>query len=73
MRSIKQCAVVVPAIVVALSSTQNAFSSQWIICDNNTPLTSFWEQPFVGVRFSLHKRVSSAHLLTVSFFTMTEC
>ena len=66
-RSIKLLTVAVLAIVLALSSAQNAFSSQWIIYDTGSSSNPVNEE-FVGVRFSLPTDVSSAHVLTVSFY-----
>ena len=60
--------VVVLAVILALSSAQNVFSSQWIIYDNNNPSNNGFLAAFVGVRFSLPTGVSSAHLLAVSFY-----
>jgi hypothetical protein len=65
-------AVAVLAVVLALSSAQNAFSSQWIIYDNNSPNVIGELTQFAGVRFSLPNGVSSAHLLAVSFYWIEE-
>ena len=66
MRPIRLLVVSVLAVVLMLSSVQSAFSSQWIIYDNDTSVNS-WNEEFVGVRFSLPSGFSSARLLTVSF------
>jgi hypothetical protein len=67
MRSIRILAVVVLAVVLALSAAQNAFAAQWIFYDNGT-YGGENDSKLVGVRFSLPTGVSSAHLLTVKFY-----
>jgi hypothetical protein len=67
MRPIRLLVVSVLAVVLMLSSVQSAFSSQWIIYDNDTSVNSWNIAEFVGVRFSLPSGFSSARLLTVSF------
>lgn len=70
-RSFRLLAIAVLAVVLALSSAQKAFSSQWIIYDNNSGHFPS-DSTFVGVRFSLPNGVSSAHLLAVSFYWVEE-
>jgi hypothetical protein len=69
MRSMRLLAVAVLAVVLALSSAQNAFSSQEISYDTGAPMGD-WGHPYVGVKFSLPTGVSSVHLLAVSFYWM---
>jgi hypothetical protein len=71
-RWVRILAVTVLAVVLALSAAQNAFSSQWIIYDNNSQSNDELLGTFVGVRFSLPNGVSSAHLLAVSFYWIEE-
>ena len=65
-RSIKLCAVAVLAIVLALSSAQNAFATVELAYDNGVFFQSI-AFTLGGILFSLPTGVSSAHLRYVRF------
>ena len=68
MRSIRLLAVAVLAVVLAVSSAQEAFAVVQLKYDNGTVGATVWVGSlYVGVRFSLPSGVSSAHLLTVYY------
>jgi hypothetical protein len=69
MRSASLLAVAVLAVVLALSSAQNAFATVQLYYDNGTSNAAYLA-PYGGVRFSLPSGVSSARLTYIrwSFF-----
>jgi hypothetical protein len=65
-RSFRLLAVAVLAVVLALSSTQNAFASVELAYDDGVAAHSLTTD-YAGVLFSLPNGVVSAHLLSVKF------
>jgi len=67
MRSARLLAVVVLAVVLALSSAQNAFASVKLYYDSGVQGGYGGSFSYAGVRFSLPSGVNSAHLLDIQY------